>query len=121
MGKFTNQAVRILVRLIFLSRLTNWSPGGIIYIIVTFMLSFRYNIVREVQVVDLELLNNKIEEINIPIATIAEKLGLSRQSLYRKLRGERDFRASEVLNLCNILRLTTEEKYLIFFGIDFKR
>ena len=70
---------------------------------------------------DLQLLNTKIAEINIPIATIAEKLGLSRQSLYRKLNGERDFRASEVLNISRILRLTTEEMNLIFFGIDLKR
>ena len=64
---------------------------------------------------DLKNLNNKIDEINIPITTIAEKIGISRQSLYLKLSGLRDFKVSEINSLCNILRLTNEEKSLIFF------
>ena len=64
---------------------------------------------------DLKNLNNKIDEINIPITTIAEKIGISRQSLYLKLSGLRDFKVSEINNLCDILRLTNEEKSLIFF------
>ena len=64
---------------------------------------------------DLKNLNNKIDEINIPITTIAEKIGISRQSLYLKLSGLRDFKVSEINSLCDILRLTNEEKSLIFF------
>jgi predicted transcriptional regulator len=64
---------------------------------------------------DLKNLNNKIDEINIPITTIAEKIGISRQSLYLKLNGLRDFKVSEINSLCDILRLTNEEKSLIFF------
>ena len=52
----------------------------------------------------------------IPITAIAEGLGISRQALYPKLRGERDFKTSEVTKLCSILRLTDEEKSLIFFS-----
>ena len=64
---------------------------------------------------DLKNLNNKIDEINIPITTIAEKIGISRQSLYLKLSGLHDFKVSEINSLCDILRLTNEEKSLIFF------
>lgn len=65
---------------------------------------------------NLTSLNNKIEEIKIPITTIAVKMGISRQSLYLKLSGEREFKASEVEKLCGILRLTDDEKSLIFFA-----
>ena len=65
---------------------------------------------------NLNSLNNKIDEINIPISTIAEKMGITRQALYPKLRGEREFKASEIEKLCDILRLTDQEKSLIFFA-----
>ena len=66
---------------------------------------------------NLKYLNNKIDEINIPITTIAEKMGLSRQSLYLKLNGLREFKASEMIKICDILRLTSEEKNFIFLQI----
>ena len=65
---------------------------------------------------DLNYLNNKIDEIDIPIATIANKMGLSRQSLYLKLNGRREFKTSEMLKICEILRLTIEERNHIFFA-----
>ena len=61
-------------------------------------------------------LSNKINEINIPKATIAEKMGISRQTLYNKLQGHREFKTSEIEKLCGILRLTSEEKSRIFFA-----
>lgn len=65
---------------------------------------------------NLKYLNDKIEEIKIPVTTIAERMGISRQSLYLKMRGEREFKTSEVSKLCEILRLTDEEKTLVFFA-----
>ena len=65
---------------------------------------------------NLDYLKSKINEINIPITAIAEKMGISRQSLYLKLDGQRDFRASEMEKMCEILRLTNEEKSCIFFA-----
>lgn len=65
---------------------------------------------------NLEYLNDRITVSRIPITAIAEGLGLSRQSLYLKMKGERDFKTSEVSKLCEILRLTDEEKMLIFFA-----
>jgi DNA-binding phage protein len=65
---------------------------------------------------NLEELNARIEQSRIPITAIAEGLGLSRQSLYKKLSGTREFKVSEVSKLCEILRLTNEEKQCIFFA-----
>lgn len=64
---------------------------------------------------NLKLLNDKIEEINIPVSTIAEKMGVSRRTLYLKLSGKRGFKVTEANNLCDILRLTYDEKMIIFF------
>jgi predicted transcriptional regulator len=64
---------------------------------------------------DLKYLCNKIGEIKIPVKTIAEKMGISRQTLYLKLNGKREFKTSEISNICDILRLTNEEKKHIFF------
>ena len=65
---------------------------------------------------NLDYLNDKITLSRIPITAIAEEIGLSRQSLYLKMKGERDFKASEINKLCDFLRLTDEEKMHIFFA-----
>ena len=65
---------------------------------------------------DLNYLSKKIEEINIPISTIADKMGISRTTFYKKLNGERDFQVSEIESICDILRLTNDEKKHIFFA-----
>ena len=65
---------------------------------------------------DLILLNSKIDEIKIPITTIAEKMGISRQTFYLKMSGQREFKASEIEKICDILRLTDDEKSSIFFA-----
>ena len=65
---------------------------------------------------NLEYLNGKIALSRIPITAIAEEMGLSRQSLYLKMKGERDFKTSEVEKLCEVLRLTDDERLLIFFA-----
>ena len=63
---------------------------------------------------NLEYLNNRIELSRIPITAIAEGLGISRQSVYNKMKGERDFTTNEVTKLCELLRLTDQEKRIIF-------
>ena len=65
---------------------------------------------------NLEYLNDRITLSRIPITAIAEGIGLSRQSLYMKMKGERDFKSSEVDKLCDLLRLTNEERMLVFFA-----
>lgn len=64
---------------------------------------------------NLTLLNEKIAEINIPLTTIAEKMGISRRTLYLKLSGKSVFKMSEANNISDILRLTNSEKSSIFF------
>lgn len=64
---------------------------------------------------NLKYLNDRILLSRIPITAIAESMGLSRQTLYHKMKGEREFKASEVVKICDILRLTNEERTLIFF------
>lgn len=65
---------------------------------------------------NLKYLNDRITLSHIPITAIAEEMGISRQTLYLKMKGERDFKTSEVYKLCDVLRLTNEEKRLIFFA-----
>lgn len=65
---------------------------------------------------NLEYLNGRIAMSKIPITAIAESMTISRQSLYLKMKGEREFKTSEVAKLCEILRLTEEEKSLVFFA-----
>lgn len=65
---------------------------------------------------NLKYLNDRIALSHVPITAIAQELGLSRQSLYLKMKGERDFKTSEVDKLCDFLRLTPEERTLIFFA-----
>lgn len=65
---------------------------------------------------NLKLLNAVIDEVGIPLSTIAEKTGISRRSLYLKLAGEREFKVSELNTIAELFRLTDEEKTMIFFG-----
>jgi len=65
---------------------------------------------------NLKYLNGRIAMSKIPITAIAEKMAISRQSLYLKMKGEREFKSSEVTKLCEILRLTEEERSLVFFA-----
>jgi len=69
---------------------------------------------------NIEFLISKIDEINIPISTITEKLGISRQAFYNRINGKCEFKVSEVEKVCEILRLTADEKSAIFFadGVD---
>jgi hypothetical protein len=65
---------------------------------------------------NLSYLNDRITLSRIPITAIANEMGISRQTLYLKMKGEREFKSSEVYKLCEILRLTDEEKTLVFFA-----
>ena len=65
---------------------------------------------------NLTYLNGRITLSRIPIVALAEQMGISRQSLYLKMKGEREFKTSEVTKLCDILRLTEEERTLVFFA-----
>lgn len=66
--------------------------------------------------VDLELLNEKIRDSGMTIVAIAEKSSILRETLYNKLNGSVEFKASEILRLSNVLRLTSRDRDEIFFA-----
>ena len=66
--------------------------------------------------VDLELLQSTVKKSGLRNLFIAEKLGLSPEGYYKKLRGTTEFKVSEVACLSEILRLTAEERDSIFFA-----
>lgn len=65
---------------------------------------------------DYKLLNEKIELSHIPKSTIAETLGITRQGLYNKLTGEKEFKGSEIKRLSLMLGLSPKERDAIFFA-----
>ena len=66
--------------------------------------------------IDTELLKKTIEKSGISFKFIAEKIGISREGLYKKTRGDTEFKASEILALQKFLRLTDKETDMIFFA-----
>jgi len=63
----------------------------------------------------MELLRKKIDDSGYKLQYIAEKCGLTYQGFLPKLKGERQFVASEIAVLTRLLNLTPEEQQLIFF------
>lgn len=59
------------------------------------------------------LLRGKIAEEGLTQSRLAKAIGISENSLSRKLLGKREFRLSEVVDICNILNIENPEK--IFF------
>ena len=66
--------------------------------------------------VDMDLLKEKIEESGIPMTTLAEKTGILRETLYNRLAGRGEFKASEMAAIGNVLHLTVSERDEIFFA-----
>lgn len=65
---------------------------------------------------NLELLNKKIEESIISKSGIAAAMKISRQGLFNKLIGTTEFTVSEMNCIAEVLSLTAEERYRIFFA-----
>lgn len=63
----------------------------------------------------MELLRKKIEESGYKLTFVAEKCGLTYQGFLPKIKGERQFVASEIAVLTKLLNLTNEEMEAIFF------
>lgn len=66
--------------------------------------------------VKLDLLNNRIKDSGMTVVSIAEKTGVSRETLYNQLNGTVDFKASEILSISDVLRLSVKERDEIFFA-----
>lgn len=65
---------------------------------------------------DFEKLNKRIKKSGLKQEYIAEKLGISRQSLHKKLTGRSQFKQKEVFELSKLLHLSCEESMSIFFN-----
>ena len=63
-----------------------------------------------------KLLRLKIEDSGITYTAIAKKIGITREGLYKKLSGDSEFKASEIVKISNILNLTVAERNRIFFN-----
>ena len=66
------------------------------------------------QNVDAKLLEDYIEKSGYKIGYITEQLGLSRQAFDMKMKNKNKFRASEVYVLCDLLKISQEDKLKIF-------
>jgi DNA-binding Xre family transcriptional regulator len=66
--------------------------------------------------VNANLLRGKMAEKQITQGALASKMGISENSLSRKLLGKREFRLSEVVDICSILEIDNPKH--IFFNDD---
>lgn len=65
--------------------------------------------------INTKLLEKKISDSGMTMVSLAEKTGILRESLYNKLKGNTEFKASEISSLSKVLRLSTRERDAIFF------
>lgn len=63
---------------------------------------------------DLKLLESIISNSGMTMVAIAEKSGILRETLYNKMRGSSEFKASEIAGLSRTLKLTSEQRDAIF-------
>lgn len=61
------------------------------------------------------LLRSKIVEMGFTQSEVAKSIGISANSMSRKLSGKREFRLSEVIKICDLLKITDPER--IFFDL----
>lgn len=59
-----------------------------------------------------------ISNSGITITAIAKKIGITRECLYRKIRNETEFKASEIVAMQEILRMSNQKRDEIFFGLN---
>ena len=62
-----------------------------------------------------EELNRVIESSGLRISYLAEKCGLSRMGLYKKIKGISEFTASEISVIRELLKLSAKDIQRIFF------
>lgn len=65
--------------------------------------------------VDMEALTSEIKNSGMSFKSVAEKSGMLRETLYNRINGIGEFKASEISALQATLHLTTSERDAIFF------
>lgn len=63
---------------------------------------------------NVEKLKEKIKDSGMTVTAIAEKSNMLRETLYNRLDGRGEFKASEIVSLSDTLRLTKSEREDIF-------
>ena len=58
----------------------------------------------------------QIKRVGISKKELAKKLGISEMSLFNKIKNEKEFKASEIVALTKVLKLTQEQRNNIFFA-----
>ncbi len=66
--------------------------------------------------VRLDALKTQINTSGLKMQSVAEKLGMSRASLWKKLSGKVEFKVSEITEICKVLNLSNDERDHIFFS-----
>lgn len=64
--------------------------------------------------VDLKRLNEKIEDSGMTLKSIAKKADIPYQTLWRKVNGIGEFKASDIVKVSKVLRLKASERNDIF-------
>lgn len=62
---------------------------------------------------DANKLRAKIKENGLNQNSVAERIGISSNSLSRKLLGKREFTLSEVVSLCEVLRIEDPQEIFL--------
>ena len=63
-----------------------------------------------------DLLKEVIQDNGVKVSVLADKIGISRQSLFMKLNGERTFNQGEIMALKTNLHLSDDQFMEIFFN-----
>ena len=72
------------------------------------------DMILKAQNVDSALLEDYIDKSGYKIGFITDQLGISRQAFDQKMKNRNKFRVSEVYVLCDLLKITPEDKQKIF-------
>lgn len=62
-----------------------------------------------------KLLEKRIDDSGMTMVAIAEKTGILRETLYNKLKGSSEFKASEISSISRGLGLSSSDRDAIFF------
>lgn len=63
-----------------------------------------------------EKLRETIRLTGTKVTYLADQMGITRETLYNKVRGRREFKTSEIMTLSQLLHLSSRERDEIFFA-----
>ena len=65
---------------------------------------------------DMNLLSQKIEDSGMPITVISDRAGITRATLYNRLKGKGEWKVCEITEMSKVLRLNKRERDEIFLS-----